>query len=275
MSSTVIGSWADAGDEFSAPDVTVNPDGSKTVITFRLNPEGKKVRLTQRIREVKVQEKVHPLIAQRKNWLKFGNDKGSPPGPDSSTTQLGEKVELKLNLSWKQIEKEEEEDKEQNRTVKKGVMCRTCHSTDHFTMNCPFKDTLGAAAAAAAVGSGAPEEESGRSSGGTYVPRHKRPDASGIVPTLESRDDATTLKVSQLNSIVDEDMIRHELFANFGPLKRVTLVKNRETGESRGFAYVSFDSIQMAERVLELFNGKGYMSLILRLEWSKKKKPIV
>ena len=42
-----------------------------------------------------------------------------------------------------------------------------------------------------------------------------------------------------MNSFVDEDMLRNELFAKFGPLQRVTIVRNRETGESRGFAYVS------------------------------------
>ena len=248
----------------------MNPDGTKTVITFKLNAEGKKVKLTQKIREVKVQEKVHPLIAQRKNWAKYGKDKNSPPGPDSSTTQLGEKVDLRLNLQWKQMEKEEEETKEKTKTVSTGrVMCRTCHSSEHFTTKCPFKDTLGAAAAAAS--SIPPPPESG-SKPGAYIPRHKRPDANGIIPALESRDDSTTLKVSQLNTMVTEDMIRNELFANFGPLRRVTLVKNKETGESRGFAYVAFDSEQTAQRVLDLFNGKGYMSLILRLEWSKKRK---
>ena len=99
-----------------------------------------------------------------------------------------------------------------------------------------------------------------------------RADANGNVPTREARDDSTTLKVSQLNSFVDEDMLRNELFAKFGPLQRVTIVRNRETGESRGFAYVSFATEEIAQRALDTFNGKGYHSLILHLEWSKKKK---
>ena len=99
-----------------------------------------------------------------------------------------------------------------------------------------------------------------------------RADANGNVPTREARDDSTTLKVSQLNSFVDEDMLRNELFAKFGPLQRVTIVRNRETGESRGFAYVSFATEEIAQRALDTFNGKGYHSLILHLEWSKKKE---
>ncbi|KAI5967530.1 TIF35 [Candida margitis] len=289
MSSGIIESWADAGDEFSAPpDIINNPDGTKTVITFRTNQEGKKVKVTQRIKEVVVQEKVHPLIAKRKNWHKYGKDSKKPAGPDTSTTQLGEKVELKLGLSWKQAEKKEEEDKQQERAQAVAIQtikCRVCGG-DHYTSKCPFKDTLGAAAGLTPGGSTpepGQEGEAGAGAGGEggagagtgpgrYVPRHLRPDASGNLPTREARDDSTTLKVSQLNTFVDEDMLRNELFARFGPLQRVTVVRNRETGDSRGFAYVSFATEEIAQRALDLLNGKGYHSLILHLEWSKKKK---
>ncbi|KAI5962161.1 TIF35 [Candida pseudojiufengensis] len=270
--STALESWADAGDEFSAPaDIINNPDGTKTVITFRTNQDGKKVKITQRIKEVKVQERVHPLIAQRKNWSKYGKEKNKPAGPDTSTTQLGEKVELKLGLSWKQIEKQEEEDKAQERASKISVQtikCRVCGG-DHYTTKCPFRDTLGATTA---TGTPEPEGETKEDTPGRYIPRHLRPDANGNIPNKELRDDSTTLKVSQLNNFVDEDMLRNELFARFAPLQRVTVVRNRETGESRGFAYVSFITEEMAQKALDLLNGKGYHSLILHLEWSKKKK---
>lgn len=278
--SSAIESWADAGDEFSVPaDIIQNPDGTKTVITFRTNQDGKKVKITQKIKEVIVREKVHPLIAQRKNWAKYGKEKNSSPGPDTSTTQLGEKVDLKLGLSWKQVEKKEEEDKAQeraSRVVVQTIKCRVCGG-DHYTAKCPFKDTLGAST----LNGGTPEPGSegagdadAVTSTGRYIPRHLRPDANGNIPTREARDDSTTLKVSQLNTFVDEDMLRNELFARFGPLQRVTVVRDRETGESRGFAYVSFATEEIAQKALDLLNGKGYHSLILHLEWSKKKKPL-
>lgn len=267
MSTSVMGSWADAGDEFAAPDITVNPDGTKTVVTYRTNADGKKVKITQRIKDVVVQEKVHPLIAKRKTWKKFGKDIKSEPGPDSSTTQLGEKVELRLNLAWKQLEKEEEANKAQSSQAAVGqtMKCRTCGG-EHFTSKCPYKDTLGAPADEVL-----PVPDASAMAPGKYVPKHMRMDANGNLPTRESRDDSTTLKVSQLNSFVDEDMIRGELLARFGPLQRVTLVRSRETGESRGFAYVSFITEELAQQALDALNGKGYHSLILHLEWSKKK----
>ncbi|CCE82228.1 Piso0_001941 [Millerozyma farinosa CBS 7064] len=274
MSSSVIKSWADAEDEIPSPEVTTNPDGTKTVISYRLNTKGQKVKITQKIREVKVKEKVHPLIAQRKNWKKYGKEKNTPPGPDTRTTQLGEKVDLKLGTSWKEIEKQEEETKaEQSAQLvsTQRIKCRTCGG-DHFTSKCPFKDTLIGEANSA---SSTPElAEPGLSSTGKYVPRHLRKDATGNTVARDpgSRDDSNTLKVSQLNSIVDEDMLRNELFTKYGPLQRAIVVRNRETGESRGFAYVTFMSEHRAEEALRDLNGKGYHSLILHLEWPKKRK---
>lgn len=270
MSASVIKSWADAEDDIPTPEVTTNPDGTKTVVSYRINAKNQKVRITQKIKEVKVQERVHPSIALRRKWAKYGKEQNTPPGPDTRTTQLGEKVELKLGALWKEIEKQEEEERVEQQAslvTSQRIKCRTCGG-DHFTSKCPFKDTLiGENASSAAT----PEPEV--SASGKYVPMHLRNGGSALL-SREARDDLTTLKVSQLNTFIDEDMLRNELFARYGPLQRTTIVKNRETGESRGFAYVSFATEKLAEQALNDLNGKGYHSLILHLEWSKKKKPM-
>lgn len=274
MSSQEINSWADAEDEFPSPEVTTNPDGTKTVVSYGLNAKGQKVKITQKIKEIKVQEKVHPLVAQRRKWSKYGQEKNTPAGPDTRTTQLGEIVELKLGTQWKELEKREEEEKVQQSSQivsNQRIRCRLCGG-EHFTSKCPFKGTL--------ADSSKPEDATAAVSGETsstptkFVPRHLRKDANGNLPARDAntRDDSTTLRISQLNTFVDEDMLRNELLAGFGPFERVTVVRNRDTGESRGFAYVSFATEQLAEKALEKFNGKGYHSLILHIEWSKKKK---
>lgn len=276
MSASVIKSWADAEDEIPTPEITTNPDGTKTVVSYRLNANGQKVKITQKIKEIKVKEKVHPLIAQRKNWAKYGKEKSTLPGPDTRTTQLGEKVELKLGTSWKEIEKQEDEEKEEQKAQlvsTQRIKCRTCGG-DHFTSKCPFKDTLISDSTDASNAATPEPADAGMNGPGKYVPRHLRKDANGNLPVkdLNARDDSTTLKVSQLNSIVDEDMLRNELLGRYGPLQRAIVVKNRETGESRGFAYVTFATEGKAEEALNDLNGKGYHSLILHLEWSKKRK---
>lgn len=275
MSASVIKSWADAEDEIPTPEITTNPDGTKTVVSYRLNANGQKVKITQKIKEVKVKEKVHPLIAQRKNWVKYGKEKNTSPGPDTRTTQLGEIVELKLGTSWKEIEKQEEESKEEQKAQlvsTQRIKCRTCGG-DHFTSKCPFKDTLISDSTDASNAATPEPADAAGNAPGKYVPRHLRKDANGNLPAKDmTRDDSTTLKISQLNSIVDEDMLRNELLNRYGPLQRAIVVRNRETGESRGFAYVTFATEAKAEEALNDLNGKGYHSLILHLEWSKKRK---
>ena len=40
-------------------------------------------------------------VAERKNWAKFGQEKGNKPGPDRATTTVGENVMLKLSAGNK------------------------------------------------------------------------------------------------------------------------------------------------------------------------------
>lgn len=268
MSAPVMDSWADAEDDIPAPEVTTNSDGTKTVISYRLNPKGQKVKIVQKIKEVKVQERVHPSIAVRRKWSKYGKEKDTPAGPDTRTTQLGEIVELKLGASWKEMEKKDEEQKveeKQNLVSSQRIKCRIC-TGDHFTSKCPFKDTFANESSNASAD--ATPEPTETSTGGKYVPPSLR---GGAVRDI-TRDDSTTLKVSQLNSFVDEDMVRNELFAKYGPLQRVAIVRNRDTGESKGFAYVTFATERLAQEALENVNGRGYHNLILHIEWSKKRK---
>ena len=259
----MLQSWADAEDDIPIPEVTTNPDGTKIVVSYRMNAKGQKVKITQRIKEVKVKERVHPSVAVRRGWLKYGKEKHTPPGPDTRTTQLGEKVELKLATSWKEMEKKDEDERAEEKAHLVGtkkVKCRICGAGLHLTFQCPFKDTLGAEAAGETGVSESTESTK-------YVPTHLRAGA----PSKEERDDSCTLRVSQLNTMVTEEMTRNQLFPNYGPLQRVMLITNRETGESRGFAYVTFHSEAAAERALNELNGKGFYSLILRLDWSKRK----
>ena len=44
---------------------------------------------------------VDHTVAERKNWSKFGQEKGNKPGPDRATTTVGESVMLKLSAGNK------------------------------------------------------------------------------------------------------------------------------------------------------------------------------
>lgn len=236
------------------------------------------MKLTQKVKEVKVVEKVHPDVASRRKWHRFGLEKGNATvGPDFRTTQLGEHVSLALGTAWKDLEKQQAEEakaEERKNGGSKSITCRLCGG-EHFTARCPFKDTLGGEGEADADGSATSTPEPASSSASGYLPPHLR-GKPGAIPgrsRFEERDDSTTLRVTQLNEMVTEDHIRNELFNRYGPLRRVTLVRNRETGRSKGVAFVALKSIQDAEQAIRDLDGKGYYSLILRVEWSKPKAP--
>lgn len=69
--------WADDEDledsnELPQSTTTTNKDGTQTIVTWRFNDDGKKVKTTRRIRFTKVKEIVNPRVAERKSWGKFG-----------------------------------------------------------------------------------------------------------------------------------------------------------------------------------------------------------
>ncbi|RUP49004.1 eukaryotic translation initiation factor 3 subunit G-domain-containing protein [Jimgerdemannia flammicorona] len=92
-------SWADEVEEEEdsfAPQIFTDENGIKTIIEYRLNDDGKKVKITRRIRTKLITEHVNKAVAERKKWAKFGEERDKKPGPDMSTTTVGENVGLKL-----------------------------------------------------------------------------------------------------------------------------------------------------------------------------------
>lgn len=94
------------------------------------------------------------------------------------------------------------------------------------------------------------------------------------VPTYKppiSTAKVTQLRISNLTKDAEEMDLR-ELFKSFGRITRVFIAKEDVTGESRGFAFVTFQERDDAERALEQLNGHGYGYLILKVEWAKPRK---
>ena len=63
------------------------------------------------------------------------------------------------------------------------------------------------------------------------------------------------LYVGNLSYDTTEDDLR-SLFAEAGTISSVTLIKDRETGRSKGFAFVEMSSQAEAEAAISMFNGK-------------------
>ncbi|KAG6915713.1 hypothetical protein DXG01_010271 [Tephrocybe rancida] len=278
-------SWADDVDELEPKNEDFfDENGIRTVIEYSLNDEGKKVKITRRIKRILQKSIVEHTVAERQKWAKFGAEKGSKAGPDRATTTVGENVSLKLSAGNKAGESEaapEETVKTQLTRAGAGkVVCRLCKG-EHFTAKCPYKDTL-AGLETTDTGAGAGDDDShepaalpslGASSGGKYVPPSMRgpggtrtagpPGAGG------NRDDLPTLRVTNISEDTQENDLR-DLLGRFGRVVRVYIGRDRETGAGKGFAFVSFEDRAAAQKAIDKVHGMGYDNLILSVQWSRE-----
>jgi len=287
-------SWADDVDELDTRvEEVVDENGIRTTVEYLVNEEGKKLKITRKIKRTLQKSLVEHAVAERKAWAKFGQEKGNKPGPDRATTTVGEGVMLKLSAGNKAAETEPSEEQEIKKNLAKAgagkVVCRLCKG-DHFTARCPYKDSLAgldvsgdtppadddipAPAPAAAAPSSGP-------TGSKYVPPSMRAGANRTGESMGrgaggpggpgSREDLPTLRVTNVSEDTTDSDLR-DLFSTFGRVARVYIGRDRETGMSKGYAFVSFEERANAERAIQKVHGMGYDNLILSVQWSQPRE---
>jgi translation initiation factor 3 subunit G len=150
------------------------------------------------------------------------------------------------------------------------------------------EDPAAPAAGAAGPGEGWNTVGADKGAGGKYVPpsqRGKMGGAGGSLAAMASKIDSTggggvqdkrseqnTIRVTNISEDTTEADLQ-ELFQPFGRISRVYLAKDKETMQSRGFAFVSFVHREDAARAMEKLQGYGYDHLILKLEWARPSAP--
>jgi translation initiation factor 3 subunit G len=247
--------------------------GIKTVIEY-VERDGKTYKVTKKVRVKEHKRKVNLAVEERKKWEGFG--KGNPnatdedgnslkaiavKSPDEVPIEVIQKVggapavaeqdaedtffEESLNIAqelfkekkvWTDINKLKQEEREeaQEKPPEAG-------KTD--------------------AGANAPPGASGR-----YVPpslRNAKGDGKG-----DNRDQEATLRVFNLSEDVKDGDLQ-ELFGQFGRTQRVFLAKHMDTGQSKGFAFITYYNREDGERAIKKLNGHGYDNLILKVEWAK------
>jgi len=76
--------------------------------------------------------------------------------------------------------------------------------------------------------------------------------------------------VGNLSHEVTEDSLR-EAFEPFGQVESVNIIKDRFSGESRGFGFLEMPSKQEAEKAIEEMNGKDLMGRAVNVNEARPK----
>ncbi|ETE64811.1 Eukaryotic translation initiation factor 3 subunit G [Ophiophagus hannah] len=266
------------GEPLPPPKEVVNGN-IKTVTEYREEEDGRKVKI---IRTFRIEtRKASKAVARRKNWKKFGNSEFDAPGPNVATTTVSDDVFMTFITSKEDLNCTEEEDPMNKLKGQKIVSCRICKG-DHWTTRCPYKDTLGPMqkelAEQLGLSTGEKEKLPGepepaqaqQNKTGKYVPPSLRDGASRRGESMQPNrraDDNATIRVTNLSEDTRETDLQ-ELFRPFGSISRIYLAKDKTTGQSKGFAFISFHRREDAARAIAGVSGFGYDHLILNVEWA-------
>ncbi|CAK0739604.1 hypothetical protein CVIRNUC_001180 [Coccomyxa viridis] len=278
MSATKI-RWGDTLDEDDSlpSNSIVGPDksGVVTKTTYSRNDKGDIVKSIVKTRVSRVEKKIYADAAARKQRLKrFGHAVGEQAG-DSVTVRGTEDIPFERVQKTRQTTEEKRAEKEDLKSALQG--------SDKSAVVGSLRDMLyrrrmerqlaQARGLMSGEGKMPPPEDDGGDGGlpqagskpGGYVPPSKRGGASEG-DSMRRREE-NSVRVTNLSEDTREDDLR-ELFAPFGSISRIYIAYDRETGESRGFAFVNFVSRQDAARAVERLDGYGYDNLILRVEFA-------
>ncbi|WP_437185553.1 RNA recognition motif domain-containing protein [Planctomicrobium sp. SH668] len=79
------------------------------------------------------------------------------------------------------------------------------------------------------------------------------------------------LYVGNLSYNTTEDDLR-DLFSQAGDVKSVSLIKDRETGRSKGFAFVEMSSSDAAQKAIDQFHGQSFQTRTMTVNIAKPRE---
>lgn len=280
--------WADDADtKAELPKLAdryeseIDANGHKTVTTFRTNEKGERVKVMQTVKVSKKTIKIPKAVLVRRKWEKFGEEKSKPAGyhgqgfSDSGTTVL-DANEQTLEMAPKEKVMEETNESAQRAFEKMNIGGQfeawRPKQRDGGELP-PGEDAppqrFGRIPEAEGGGGSSLASLAARSGGASgYVPPSMRnADGSRNAELANQRDDSCTVRVSNLSEDVKDSDLR-ELFRRFGAIQRIYLAKDRDTHQSRGFAFINFFDRSDAQRAIDKLDRHGYDNLILSVSWA-------
>src|SRR6202021_3321137 len=100
-----------------------------------------------------------------------------------------------------------------------------------------------------------------------------RPPSFDLAPIYQPISEGKRIKnifVGNLNFGATEDAVR-SLFEAYGTVERVSLMTDRETGRSRGFAFVEMTDTEEADRAITALNGANVGGRALNVNEARPK----
>jgi len=271
--------WGDVEDEIPH---TQPEDGIKSITEVRIKDNGQQEKITKKIRTYKNVRKVNKQVEERKKrWKKFGVCAGFDGPEPGITGQAKEEVFLVLGAEERKQKQRAEEEKKERAQVESMYRSLILQSRPTSI------PTAGGAASGGPVSAGpalyrhphlsgrvpsAPTNKATTAAPNSevYIPPRLRgkglPGASGYEePSIE---ETSRIHVTNLSEDVTEFDLR-DRFGEFGSINRVYVVKDKDTGMSKGSAFITFNTRGAAQAAMEVLNGSGWMNLIMNIEWAR------
>ena len=238
-----------------------------------------------RVHTVKVRE--HKLVESRRKWKKFGQ---AAIDEDQSNVTIQSRDDIYLEDPNADTDLQDEDPSKAlagnlNSFWEKQKI-RALERKYGVGAEDPGKDAAGGGAGGAGEGWNTVGGNKSGAAGGKYVPPSQRGKMGGGGGSLaamaskmdpsgggsDKRSEQNTIRVTNISEDTTESDLQ-ELFSPFGRISRVYLAKDKETMQSRGFAFVSFIHREDAAKAMEKLQGYGYDHLILKLEWARPSAP--
>ncbi|GLT39828.1 hypothetical protein SLA2020_139970 [Shorea laevis] len=160
-------------------------------------------------------------------------------------------------------------------TFKSDVLCKICGDGGHPTIDCPMKETTGKKMddeyqnflaelggtvpdpatkqnSAAGSGNSGSNPPWASNSGGGGASAHPGLGSNPLKPTKEYDD--TNLYIGYLPPTMDDDSLIR-LFSSHGDIVMAKVIKDRVSGLSKGYGFVKYADVQMANSAIQAMNG--------------------
>jgi len=254
------------------PESNVTEDGVRTTVAYvaeKTKVDGKEIvkyfRTRRKSREVTIKKKRSKAALARAGKLsKFGALQGKSQGPEKGITTQGFD-EIYFEFAHEKGKKDEVKE-ETSQTRSSIINCKNCGG-NHWTNRCPNKH-MGSSMAGGDYRGG---YQDSKTRPNAYVPPGMRGSGGGG----PHDDNDPTIRISNIpENATQEDM--KQLLRQFHFNKLRLAKKTYAPSGNRGFAFVTFTTIQDAYTAMVKLTGHKYGHMVLKAEWSdnyKKKYP--